>query len=213
MSMAGTVNPQDDEQNLINKAKHGSLDAFNTLVLRYQDRAYTVAYRIMNDEASAADMAQDAFITAYRRLETYRGGSFRAWLLRIVTNTCYDELRRYKRRPATSLEDLPGAEMDDGPVLPDDAPTPEQSAQQSELNAAIQDCIQSLADGQRIILVLSDIEGLSYQEVASTVGIKVGTVKSRLSRARVSVRDCLQAVQELLPSIYRLNNTDSQPAD
>ncbi|MAS35838.1 MAG: RNA polymerase subunit sigma-24 [Anaerolineaceae bacterium] len=211
--MAGTVNPQDDEQNLINKAKHGSLDAFNTLVLRYQDRAYTVAYRIMNDEASAADMAQDAFITAYRRLETYRGGSFRAWLLRIVTNTCYDELRRYKRRPATSLEDLPGAEMDDGPVLPDDAPTPEQSAQQSELNAAIQDCIQSLADGQRIILVLSDIEGLSYQEVASTVGIKVGTVKSRLSRARVSVRDCLQAVQELLPSIYRLNNTDSQPAD
>lgn len=211
--MAGTVNPQDDEQNLINKAKHGSLDAFNTLVLRYQDRAYTVAYRIMNDEASAADMAQDAFITAYRRLETYRGGSFRAWLLRIVTNTCYDELRRYKRRPATSLEDLPGAEMDDGPVLPDDAPTPEQSAQQSELNAAIQDCIQSLADGQRIILVLSDVEGLSYQEVASTVGIKVGTVKSRLSRARVSVRDCLQAVQELLPSIYRLNNTDSQPAD
>lgn len=211
--MGSPVNPQDDEQNLINKAKHGSLDAFNTLVLRYQDRAYTVAYRIMNDEASAADMAQDAFITAYRRLETYRGGSFRAWLLRIVTNTCYDELRRYKRRPATSLEDLPGAEMDDGPVLPDDAPTPEQSAQQSELNAAIQDCIQSLADGQRIILVLSDIEGLSYQEVASTVGIKVGTVKSRLSRARVSVRDCLQAVQELLPSIYRLNNTDSQPAD
>ncbi|MBZ0304368.1 MAG: sigma-70 family RNA polymerase sigma factor, partial [Anaerolineae bacterium] len=197
--MASPANPHNDEPLLIRQAQRGDLDAFNALVLRFQDRVYGLTYRIMGDDSSAADMAQDTFITAYRRLDTYRGGSFRAWLLRIATNTCYDELRRHKRRPATSLEDLPGAEMDDGPALPDDAPTPEQAAQQHELNHAIQDCIESLGDAQRLILVLSDIEGLSYQEVATIAGTKVGTVKFRLSRARVSVRDCLQAVQELLP--------------
>jgi RNA polymerase sigma-70 factor (ECF subfamily) len=198
-----------DELTLIGQAQRGSLDAFNTLVLRYQDRVFTLAYRIMGDEASAADIAQEAFITAYRRLETYRGGSFRAWLLRITTNTCYDELRRRKRRPAESLEDLPGAEQDDGPALPDHSPTPEQAFQQSELSRMIQQCIEGLGEAQRLILVLSDIEGLSYQEVADLAHIKVGTVKSRLSRARVSVRDCLQAFQELLPATYRLNTTDT----
>jgi RNA polymerase sigma factor (sigma-70 family) len=201
-------NPQADEQDLIQQAQRGSLDAFNSLVLAYQDRVYNVTYRIMHDEASAADMTQDAFITAYRRLSTYRGGSFRAWLLRIATNTCYDELRRHKRRPAAALDDLPGADLDDGPPLPDHAPTPEQVAQQHELNRAIQDCIEHLGEDQRVILVLSDMEELSYQEVAQIVGIKVGTVKSRLSRARVNVRDCLQTFQELLPASYRLKNVD-----
>jgi RNA polymerase sigma-70 factor (ECF subfamily) len=199
----------ENEPQLIRQAQHGDLDAFNALVLHYQDRAYTVAYRIMSDPASAADATQEAFITAFRRLDTYRGGSFKAWLLRIVTNTCYDELRRRKRRPATSIDDLPGAELDDGPALPDDAPTPEQVAQQSELNQAIQDCINSLGEAQRIILVLCDIEELSYQEVAGIAGVKVGTVESRLSRARVSVRDCLQTFQELLPAAFRLNSTDT----
>lgn len=205
--MASTANPQ-DEQQLIRQAQRGNVEAFNTLVLHYQDRVYTLAYRIMSDEASAADMAQDAFVTAFRRLDTYRGGNFRSWLLRIATNTCYDELRRLKRRPATPLEEMPGADLDDGPPLPDDSPTPEQVAQQTELNQAIQDCIEALGDAQKIILVMSDIENLSYQEIATMVGIKVGTVKSRLSRARLGVRDCLQNVQELLPSTYRLNSTD-----
>lgn len=207
--MAGAVNSHHDEPQLIRQAQRGDLDAFNSLVLHYQDRAYTVAYRIMGDSASAADATQEAFITAFRRLDTYRGGSFRAWLLRIITNTCYDELRRRKRRPATSIDDLPGAELDDGPPLHDDSPTPEQVAQQNELNRAIQDCIDSLGEAQRVILVLSDIEELSYQEVAVMAGVKVGTVKSRLSRARVSVRDCLQTFQELLPAAFRLNITDT----
>lgn len=206
--MASAANPQ-DEQTLIRQAQRGDIEAFNTLVLRYQDRVYTLTYRIMCEEASAADMAQEAFITAYRRIETYRGGSFRSWLLRIATNTCYDELRRLKRRPAVSIEDMPGADMDDGPALPDHLPTPEQAAQQTELSQAIQDCISGLGDDQRIIIILSDVQGMSYQEIAAVVGTKVGTVKSRLSRARVSVRDCLQAFQELLPSAYRLNTTDT----
>ncbi len=199
-------NPQ-NEQKLIRQAMKGNLDAFNALVLAYQDNAYTLAYRIMGDSESAADVTQDSFITAYRRLNTYRGGNFRAWVLRIVTNTCYDELRRRKRRPAASLEEM-GADMDDGIPIPDDAPSPEQAAQQNELNSAIQNCISSLSESQRTVMVMSDIEGMSYQEIVDILGMNLGTVKSRLSRARVSIRDCLQSVQELLPSIYRLDNNE-----
>ncbi|RMG83115.1 MAG: sigma-70 family RNA polymerase sigma factor [Chloroflexi bacterium] len=196
------------EQLLIKKAQQGDLDAFNELVLAYQNRVYTVTYRIMGEPGGAADAAQDTFITAYRRIESYRGGNFRAWLLRIATNTCYDELRRQKRRPTTSLEDLGGEDMDDGPPLPDDAPTPEEVAQESELNQAVQNCISGLKDDQRIVLVMADVQGYSYQEIADTLNVQMGTVKSRLSRARLAVRRCLQAVQELLPLQYRLKSDD-----
>lgn len=194
----------DNEQTLIYHARRGDLNAFNRLVLHYQDQVYTTAYRIMGDPDSAADTTQETFITAFRRLETYRGGSFRAWLIRIATNTCYDELRRRKRRPATSIEDLSSAESDDGPPLPDHSASPEEIAEQHELNAAVQGCIGALNEDQRLVLVMSDIQGFSYQEIAATMGVQMGTVKSRLSRARLSVRQCLQAFQELLPPEYRL---------
>ena len=193
-----------DEQGLIQRARGGDLDAFNDLVLAYQDAVFTVTFRIMNDDASAADAAQNTFITAYRRLETYRGGSFRAWVMRIASNTCYDMIRYEKRRPATAFDDLVGDDYDDGPPIPDDTITPEEAAQQQELNQAIQDCIQALKPDQRIALVMSDVEGFSYQEIADSVGAQLGTIKSRLSRARAALRNCLQAVQELLPREYRL---------
>jgi RNA polymerase sigma-70 factor (ECF subfamily) len=195
-------NPE-DEQALIRLARRGDLDAFNALVLRFQDSAYTLAFRIMGDPHSAADAAQEAFITAYRRLNTYRGGSFRAWVLRITTNQCYDEMRRRQRRPAVSVED-----MGDEPALPDDADTPEEVVQQRELNRAIQECIGALNPDQRVVLVLCDVEGLDYQAIADQLGAQIGTVKSRLSRARASVRDCLQGVRDLLPSAYRLISDD-----
>lgn len=200
--MTGTP---DNEQALISAAQNGDLDAFNQLVLCYQDTVFSVAYRIMGDGERAADAAQDAFITAYRRLETYRGGVFRAWLLRIVTNTCYDALRYHKRRPVTALDDLTPEGSDDGPPIADEASvSPEQAALNSELQAAIQNCINGLNAEQRIALVMSDVEGFNYQEIASATGVELGTVKSRLSRARAGLRRCLQAVQELLPSAYRL---------
>jgi RNA polymerase sigma-70 factor (ECF subfamily) len=196
-------NPE-DEQALIRLAQRGDIDAFNALVLRYQDSAYTLSYRIMGEQDSAADAAQEAFITAYRRLDTYRGGSFRAWLMRITTNQCYDELRRLKRRPAVSVE-----EMGDEPAIPDDTDTPEEVVQQRELQRAIQDCITALNADQRVVLVLCDVEGLDYGAIAEQVGAQIGTVKSRLSRARAAVRDCLQGVRELLPPAYRLISDDS----
>lgn len=205
MSMA---NPLPDEGYLIEAAQRGELEAFNALVLHYQDRIYTLAYRILGEPAAAADAAQDAFLHAYRKISTYRGGAFYGWLSRITTNTCYDELRRSKRRPADSIEELPGADLDDGPPLMSDSATPEQIAQQHELQQVIRDCINALQEDQRVAMVLSDVQGLNYQEIAEATGATLGTIKSRLSRARQGVRRCLQGFRELLPPEYRLMNND-----
>jgi RNA polymerase sigma-70 factor (ECF subfamily) len=193
-----------DENQLIAKAKRGDMASFNALVLHYQDYIFTITFRIMGQDDGAADAAQDTFLTAYRKIHTFRGGNFKAWLARIATNTCYDELRRQKRRPQDYLEELPGSDMYDEPPVPADAPNPEQEAQRMDLNRALQECINGLNDDQRVVLVLSDVQGMTYQEVASSVGTELGTVKSRLSRARLAMRRCLQSVQELLPGEYRL---------
>ena len=193
-----------DETYLIQAAKRGDVDSFNVLVLAYQDIAYTVAYRIMGEPHSAADAAQEAFISAYQKLHQFRGDSFKPWLMRIVTNACYDELRRRQRRPATSLDALSDVQPAAGLQLHSPQENPEQHAQRSELNNAIQDCINDLPDDQRVIAVLSDVESYAYQEIADITGLPLGTVKSRLSRARSRLRECLRAVRELLPAEYRL---------
>ena len=193
-----------DENQLIAKSKRGDVESFNVLVLRYQDYIYSVTYRIMGEADGAADAAQETFLTAYRKLTSFRGGNFKAWLARIATNACYDELRKQKRRPQDYLEEMPGSEMYDEPPVAADAPNPEQEAQRADLNRALQECISGLSTDQRMVLVLSDVEGMSYQEVADSVGAELGTVKSRLSRARLAMRRCLQSVQELLPGEYRL---------
>ena len=196
-----------DESALIHEAQQGDIDAYNTLVLHYQDQAYRVAYRIMGEPDGAADATQEAFISAYRALNSFRGGSFKSWLLRIVTNACYDELRRRKRRPQSSLEALyVEDEAPDDPSLSSKIENPEGYAQRMDLQAAIMECLQDLSEEHRTVTVLADIEEFSYDEIADTVGVALGTVKSRLSRARRSLRDCLQGFSELLPAEYRLHD-------
>jgi len=195
-----------DETDLILTAKRGDIEAFNRLVLLHQDAAYNVAYRIMGEVDAAADATQEAFISAYRKLHQFRGERFKPWLLRIVTNACYDELRRRQRRPVASLEELHEVRPLDDVQLVSQQEDPEQHAQRHELNTAIQDCLSALPDDQRVIAVLSDVEGYGYQEITEITGLPLGTVKSRLSRARSRLRDCLQAVRELLPAEYRLIN-------
>ena len=200
-----------DEQTLIQNALDGDLNSFNTLVLHYQDMAYNVAYRIMGEHGAADDAAQEAFISAYQKLEQYRGGSFKAWLLRIVTNNCYDELRRRQRQPVAPLRpEMPDGERVEDPYwLEDDNPLPEEHSEQSELQNAIQNCINALDRKFKVILVLVDVEGLDYQTAAEAAGTPIGTVKSRLARARERVQECLQGFWELLPETFRLRDEET----
>jgi RNA polymerase sigma-70 factor, ECF subfamily len=195
-----------DETYLIQLAQAGDLDAFNRLVLGYQDMVFNQAYRMMNEPEIAEDTTQDAFIIAYRKLGSFRGGSFKAWLLRIVTNLCYDELRRRKRRPTTPLEPVAQDEEEiESPVwLADPSESPEEAAEREELARALQRCLSNLPADFRAIVSLVDIQGLDYSEAAQSIGSPLGTVKSRLARARSRLRDCLQGYLELLPSSFRL---------
>ncbi len=194
-----------DETALIHSAQRGDLEAFNRLVLAYQDALFNTALRILGDESAASDATQEAFISAFRSLASYRGGSFRAWLLRTVTNACYDELRRRQRRPSIPLEPASDNEEVETPRwLADPTPTPEEQVDQAELEHAIQHCLDNLPADFRAVVVLADIQGLDYSEVAAALQKPLGTIKSRLARARLKLRDCLQDFRELLPAAYRL---------
>jgi len=195
-----------DELALIHDAQAGSLDAFNTLVLTYQDSLFNTALRILGDEDQAADATQDAFISAFRSINAFRGGSFKAWLMRTVTNACYDELRRKKRRPTVPLEPETedGDEMDTPRWLADPSMTPQQQVEADEMEHAIQHCLDGLPTEFRTVVVLADIQGLDYIEVAASMKVPLGTIKSRLARARLRLRECLQGFMELLPAAFRL---------
>ena len=195
-----------DEKGLIHEAQRGDLDSFNRLVLAYQDMVYNQAFRVMGESAAAQDATQDAFISAYRKMKSYRGGSFKSWLLRIVTNACYDELRRRKRRPTTPLEprDQHDEEIESPHWIADPVESPEDFSERVELSEAIQHCLDDLSPDYRTVVVLVDIQGMDYAQAAKVVGKPLGTIKSRLARARDGMRNCLQVFWELLPAAFRL---------
>ncbi|MGA9397446.1 MAG: sigma-70 family RNA polymerase sigma factor [Anaerolineaceae bacterium] len=196
-----------DENYLIEEAKQGSLDAFNSLVLVYQTRVFNLAFRILDDEPSAEDTAQTTFLTAYQKLSSFRGGSFLAWILRIATNQCYDKLRNLKRHPTTPLEPENNDEetMESAPWMKDTSTGPEDSFDQAELERAIQKCISALPVEYRTVAVLVDVQGMDYETAAAVIKTPLGTIKSRLARARLRLRVCLMGVWELLPTSIRLN--------
>lgn len=198
-----------DEPAIIYHAQRGDLDSFNRLVMEYQTPIYNVAYRIMGETDSAADATQEAFISAYKNIKSYRGGSFKGWLMRIVTNACYDELRRRKRKPATSLDALTDLELNpdsSDPQLTSHAESPEAHAERIDLARAIQNCLNHLPDDQRLAIVLCDIQEMDYDEIAKAMRVALGTVKSRIARARAKLRECFSRHAELLPAEYRLES-------
>jgi RNA polymerase sigma factor (sigma-70 family) len=194
------------EKTLIKAARRGDLEAFNQLVLRYQNLLFGIALRLLNDEDMAADAVQEAFISAFRRFHTFRGDSLRSWLARVVVNACYDEMRKKRRQHSVPLEQLnaDGEEIETSYWLVDSHADPEVQFESSELEVAIQNSLNKLPPIYRLVLVLVDIEGLSYEEAASAAGVPVGTVKSRLARARLQMQKSLQGVGELLPASYRV---------
>jgi RNA polymerase sigma-70 factor (ECF subfamily) len=194
-----------DLKDQISKALEGDLDAFNQLVLEYQGLVYNQAYRVIGEPDAAADATQEAFISAYKKLHTYRGGSFKSWLLRIVSNACYDEFRRRKRQPVVALtpEDDQGEDLESAPWLEDKTENPEEFTQRKELSEAIQTCLDRLEIDFRTVVVLIDIQGMDYAAAAAIVDSPLGTIKSRLARARKGLQDCLREFKELLPPNLR----------
>jgi RNA polymerase sigma-70 factor (ECF subfamily) len=185
-----------DDQELVIRAAAGDVAAFNGLVERYQSLAYNVAFRALGDPEAAADATQDAFLSAFNGLRAFRGGSFKSWLLRIVTNACFDAGRRAQRRPSTSLDamlETPGGED----VAIDPGPQPEVAALRAEVVEQIQDALLRLPFDQRTVVILCDLQGLSYDEIADVTGAAVGTVKSRINRGRLRLRELLSPAGRL----------------
>ncbi len=188
-----------DTAELVLRAQRGELPAFNALVLRHQDQAYGLALRFLGSPQAAEDVTQEAFLRAYRNIARFRGERFHAWLLTIVANAARDELRRARRRPQQSLD---AARADDErPAIdpPDPGPLPEQTVLRGELRARLEQALRTLPDEWRVLVLLADVHELAYEEIATAAGIPVGTVKSRLSRARARLRSELRA--ELRPTL------------
>ncbi len=194
------------ENEFIAAAQKGDRAAFNQLVRAYQTLVYRTAFRVLREQTAAEDATQNAFLAAFKNIRAYRGGSFKAWLLRIVTNACYDQLRVKQRRPAASLDAMLDGEDPVPNVDRAGSESPQEFVERRELGAVIQRGIATLPTDQRVTLVLADIEGLDYEEIAAVTGTNLGTVKSRLSRARAQLRDFLVKQEELLPARYRLKS-------
>jgi RNA polymerase sigma-70 factor, ECF subfamily len=179
---------------LVATALAGDLGAFNHLVTLYQDYLYSMTVRVVRDPDIAEDAVQEAFFSAYRNLDRFSGPSFRAWLTRIAINAARDMLRKRKRRPSE-----PYPEWEDESWQPP-APAsegPEQVSLAQQQRAAIAHCMEGITDDQRAAIVLFDVQGYDYGEIAAITAVSVGTVKSRIHRGRLSLRDCLAPLMEL----------------
>ena len=177
---------------LVEKAKQGDQSAFEQLVLENQNRAYSLALRLIGDREEAADLAQEAFVRAWQGLEQFQGGSsFATWVYRLTTNVCIDYLRKKKRReavePVVSLDD-----PDSGWAEPSTwERDPQRLLERSERGEALARGLEKLPDWQRQVLVLRELSGLSYQEIGQALSLDIGTVKSRIARARMNLRKIL----------------------
>jgi RNA polymerase sigma-70 factor (ECF subfamily) len=191
---------------LIQTAQRGDPDAFNLLVLKYQDMIYRIALRIVQEECGAEDAAQNAIIQAFQNIRSFRGGSLKSWLARVAVNASYDELRRTKRHISQQLEQFnkDGEEIESPVWMVDPSFGPSELAESSELQDALNTCVRALIPDYRLMVILVDIEGLSYEEAARAARVPVGTVKSRLARARMQLRESLGKFESLLPSVYQV---------
>lgn len=187
-----------DEKHILARARRGDLAAFEELVRRNEKRVYAVALRSSGSPEDAADITQEVFLRAWRSIEDFRGDSgFSTWLFRITANLCVDFARHRQAQPQT--QPLVGEDDAERPI-PDTAPTPEEHLENSELGRELAAALDEISEEHRRIVLLRDVSGLSYTEIAEVLEISEGTVKSRLSRARIALRTILQKRGNLLPS-------------
>ncbi len=197
--------PEPSDEHLVSLSKDGSLDAFNSLVERYQGAVFNLCLRLIGDSASAEDATQEAFLSAYRSISKFAGGNFRSWLFRIAANESKDELRRRQRRgPQDSLhsDDDEYGDTD----LPDTGETPPEYVERMAVGEGIAASLMQLSFDQRQAVLLSDLHGYHYEEIAEMTGASIGTVKSRIHRGRERLRTLLSAQRELLGAYERLGD-------
>ena len=188
-----------DDKHILARARSGELDAFEELVRQYEKRVYAVALRSSGSPEDAADITQEVFLRAWRSIESFRGDSgFSTWLFRITMNLCVDHARHKNAQPQT--QPLVVGEEDAERPIPDTAPTPEEHLENSELGRELAAALDEVSEEHRRIVLLRDVSGLSYTEIAEVLEISEGTVKSRLSRARIALRTILLRRGNLLPS-------------
>ena len=188
----------DEERRWIDQARRGDLAAFDRLVRLHERMVHGTAWRLTGNADDASDIAQDAFVRAWNNLRHFRGeAKFSTWLHRIVTNAFLDDRKRRRARPVRSLDDAVDPEGSMEAQVPDPAPGPEALAEGVERHALLESAIRSLPEGQRVLMVLFHQQGLAYDEIAEATGLPMGTVKSRLNRARLALRDRLGPVAEL----------------
>ncbi len=186
----------------------GRSHCFNCIIVEHQNQAYNVACRILNDRFLAEDAVQESLTSAYRSFGQFRGDNLRAWLMRIVANTCRDMLRSQRARPALHLDPLAAdPDSEDSSTSAEDLPTtlesPEDFAERRELGRLIESGLAALPEERRSSLLIVDVQGFSYEEAASILNCSLGTLKSRISRGRRELREFLRAGGELLPSRFR----------
>jgi RNA polymerase sigma-70 factor, ECF subfamily len=183
---------------LVHTTQQGILEAFNTLVTDYQDLVYNHAYWLLGDAAAAEDAAQEAFYRAYRAIRSFDGPSFRAWILRITTNYCLDQIRRYKRHPMIPIEspDIDNDEEwnENSEWLVASELSPEQILEQADLFALIHHCLLTLSPNDRLAIILVDVQEMNYQEAAGILHIPMGSFKSRLCRARAKLMEAINQI-------------------
>ncbi|MFA4837337.1 MAG: sigma-70 family RNA polymerase sigma factor [Dehalococcoidia bacterium] len=189
------------EDELVQLSKKGDLESFNQLVEKYQVQVYNLTFRMLGTPQDAEDVTQEAFILAWKAIRSFRGDNFRAWIFRIASNACTDLLRSKKGHKAESMDDI----FPESNPLPSSAESPEDCALREELSQLISRNLLFLSEEQRLVITLADLQGLSYEEIAQSANISIGTVKSRLSRGRANLRDLLLKQMELLPPEFRLN--------
>ena len=188
-----------DESGLIERCKAGEVSAFDELVRHYEKRVFNCALRITGNYNDACDVAQEAFIRAFNSIQTFRGDAkFATWIYRIVTNVYLDERKKSKAHRTTSLDDC--IELDENSVtrqIVDDKPTPDEVMENKECARVLQCAINSLPDYQRVIVTLYHMQHRSYEEIAEALRLPIGTVKSRLNRARLALAEILRLEPEL----------------
>lgn len=194
----------ENEKLLLERAKKGEVEAFELLIERYQKKVFNIALKMLGNHDDASELAQEAFIKIYKSIKGFKEeSSFSTWVYRIATNVCLDELRKRKNRKLTYLDEV--IQSEDGDLkreIADQGLSPDAIAEQKELKRALNQAILSLSEEHRVVLIMRDLHGMTYEEIAKVTKCPEGTVKSRINRARLSLKETLYKNKELFSEKY-----------